>query len=39
MRRERQSGKQSAIQPLQPPAEMAVFDQDLAFLLGEDNDD
>jgi site-specific recombinase XerD len=38
-RRERQSGKQSAVQPLQSPAEMVVFDQDLAFLLGEDHDD
>jgi hypothetical protein len=36
-RRERQSETQPAGQPMQP--EMTVFDQDLAFLLGEDHDD
>jgi site-specific recombinase XerD len=38
-RRERQSEKQSADQRTQPPVETGLFDQDLAFLLGDDHDD
>jgi hypothetical protein len=39
-RRERQTKKECSVaHRTHPPAETAVLDQDLAFLLGEDNDD
>ena len=38
-RRERQAEQQCSAHRVQPPAETAALDQDLAFLLGEDHDD